>query len=660
MKRKGLTICMLLLPLFLMAAPITQEQALQKACEFMKGHPKWTKGKMTKPSQFPLKLCSAQTAACYYVFNVGEQQGFVVVSGDDRTPAILGYATNGAFDADDIPANMQAWLEDYEHQISMLDQQSAAQAPSPHHQAVVPLITSIWSQTAPYNSMCPLLSGNRPAFTGCAATAMAQVMNYHKYPDSTLVKIPAYNTRTNGIPLPAIDKKTVIDWDNMLDDYSETYSEVQQQAVAQLMMLCGQSIETDYTSYGSNAFPAYISTALAKYFGYDKNMRFLYRESFRAEEWDALIYHELSEQRPVIFSGQGTSEGHTFIIDGCDEDGFYHVNWGWGGLYNNYFRLSILDPYNADDSTSLDGYNHYQNAIVGIKKPVEAEIPKEGLSLVTRYLYVDAEETQFERQSDGTFALPIFIIMSNQSVTTRSYDIGCGIYNDQDSLVLAEYLFSSRNITHLSTVWKNTTLSIPEDLPDGNYVIKAICKPVGTDEWLLGLWNFDMRIGATIQDDVLTTQSYSAFNVSGTIETTAEQLSLGCRVPLLVTMTNNGPNLNQIMTLYVNDEIKGYTYVEAEAGDTVTIALSYQATHSGENEIRLVIPWEDTQIIAAKGYVYVRGDETVGILSHSLASPKASFHCNPHVTPLFDLQGRRLNAEPKHGVYIRNGKKVVK
>ena len=291
---------------------------------------------------------------------------------------------------------------------------------------------------------------------------------------------------------------------------------------------------------------------------------------------------------------------------------------------------------------------------------MEAEIPKEGLSLVTRYLYVDAEETQFERQSDGTFALPIFIIMSNQSVTTRSYDIGCGIYNDQDSLVLAEYLFSSRNITHLSTVWKNTTLSIPEDLPDGNYVIKAICKPVGTDEWLLGLWNFDMRIGATIQDDVLTTQSYSAFNVSGTIETTAEQLSLGCRVPLLVTMTNNGPNLNQIMTLYVNDEIKGYTYVEAEAGDTVTIALSYQATHSGENEIRLVIPWEDTQIIAAKGYVYVRGDETVGILSHSLASPKASFHCNPHVTPLFDLQGRRLNAEPKHGVYIRNGKKVVK
>jgi hypothetical protein len=126
-------------------------------------------------------------------------------------------------------------------------------------------------------------------------------------------------------------------------------------------------------------------------------------------------------------------------------------------------------------------------------------------------------------------------------------------------------------------------------------------------------------------------------------------------VPLLVTLTNNGPNLNEVMTLYVNDEIKGYTYVEAEADETLTIALSYKATSCGDNNISLVIPlpWEDQTIIAAQGYVHVKGEETVSIQSQPLVKPK-------NISPYFDLQGRRLNKEPMHGVYIRNGKKVVR
>ena len=89
---------------------------------------------------------------------------------------------------------MQWWLEDYERQMSKLNQQPVTIAPIPHHQAVAPLITSRWRQTAPYNGLCPLVAGSNLSFTGCVATAMAQIMNYYKYPESTLIKIPAYNT----------------------------------------------------------------------------------------------------------------------------------------------------------------------------------------------------------------------------------------------------------------------------------------------------------------------------------------------------------------------------------------------------------------------------------------------------------------------------------
>ena len=334
MEKKVLTICLLLLPLMLMAAPITQEQAKQKASEFMTGHAKMAKGRMLKAAQAPLKMQQAETAASYYVFNVGEQEGFVVVSGDDRTPAILGYADSGTFDAANIPANMQAWLQGYEAQISKLDQYPAAQASVASHEAIAPLIKSTWGQGAPYNLMCPIdPSNNESSYSGCVATSMAQVMNYYKYPEMTTAVIPAYTTDSYGLSMRAI-AKTTIDWDNMLDQYDDSATEAQQQAVAQLMLLCGQTVKMDYTAYGSYSYSSDVTTALSKYFGYDKNVHYAIRNLYRAAEWDNLIYEELQEGRPVIYRGSSLMDGHAFIIDGYSEDGLYHVNWGWNG--NNF------------------------------------------------------------------------------------------------------------------------------------------------------------------------------------------------------------------------------------------------------------------------------------------------------------------------------------
>ena len=632
MEKKVLTICLLLLPLMLMAAPITQEQAKQKASEFMTGHPKMAKGRMLKAAQAPLKMQQAETAASYYVFNVGEQEGFVVVSGDDRTPAILGYAASGNFDAANIPANMQAWLQGYEAQISKLDQYPAAQASVASHEAIAPLIKSTWGQGAPYNLMCPIdPSNNESSYSGCVATSMAQVMNYYKYPEMTTAVIPAYTTDSYGLSMRAI-AKTTIDWDNMLDQYDDSATEAQQQAVAQLMLLCGQSVKMDYTAYGSYSYSSDVTTALSKYFGYDKNVHYAIRNLYRAAEWDNLIYEELQEGRPVIYRGSSLRDGHAFIIDGYSEDGLYHVNWGWNGNYDSYFLLSVLDPYVEGVNTTIspDAFNFYQEAVVGIQKPTEAEPSEDALALATDYLIIDAYETEFERQADGTFVLPVYISMVNLTATTRSFDIGCGIYNDQNEQVEAVKMFTKRNLAYYDYGWMSTTLTLPASLPDGTYSIKAVSRPINTDKWLIGTGDFEYYIGLTIKDNVAYTSSFGTFDLSGTIVSTIEQPTLGSPVPIRATITNNGRNFNQAMNLIVNGSNVGGFHIEAEAGETVDVDLSYIPTRSGANEVSLQQERYNGVVVAASGVVNILGSESTQLLFG------------------FNVKDRRVNASVPH------------
>ena len=130
----------------------------------------------------------------YYVFNRGDNNGFIIVSADERTIAVLGYSYKGNFDYDLLSPNLKAWLASYDEQIESLDDpQSTTLSAVALEQLEQPEVTTrfaaeltldyvtIWGQREPYNDKCPG-SGNTKAMTGCGATAMAQVMNYHKWP----------------------------------------------------------------------------------------------------------------------------------------------------------------------------------------------------------------------------------------------------------------------------------------------------------------------------------------------------------------------------------------------------------------------------------------------------------------------------------------------
>ena len=99
-------LALILLPVVSNAQQISEQQALLKAQQFMKGKvfnevskARGVQGNNDEPSAF-------------YVFNVEDNGGFVVVSGDERTPAILGYGDSGNMDVDNLPSNVQ-WLMDY-------------------------------------------------------------------------------------------------------------------------------------------------------------------------------------------------------------------------------------------------------------------------------------------------------------------------------------------------------------------------------------------------------------------------------------------------------------------------------------------------------------------------------------------------------------------
>ena len=356
--------CVLSLP----AQQVTQEVALKKAEQFL--------GKASLSRRVPHKapqLTLANNRNEFYVFNDKANGGYVVVSGEERMPDVLAYSYDSRFDADNMPCNMKAWLEGYAEQVKYLrtHPEASARRTTPERKNVDPMLTCWFHQSSPYNDKCPEVDGKR-CHTGCVATAMAQIMYYWKWPKQTTDVIPGYTTSTHKIEMPEIPV-TTIDWDNMLGAYYyNDYTEKQADAISTLMLLCGTSVEMNYTPTGSGA--GSCSYALPKYFNYDDMLESVSRNGCKIEDWEQLIYDEMKSKRPVLYDGFPTDgSGHAFVLDGY-QDGYFHVNWGGGEGSESYVLMT--------DAEGWKGYTEYQGAVVGIQPPASEDNP-------SRYAVID-------------------------------------------------------------------------------------------------------------------------------------------------------------------------------------------------------------------------------------------------------------------------------
>ena len=408
--------------------PVSRSQALQNARNFIQKRG----GNIKKMAlrQAPLKSNEAENAP-YYIFNLGDDNGFVIASGDDRAHAILGYSDEGAIDVNKMPDAMKYMLDYYEEQIQLSKNLTNSEVTnsSVSYPAVEPMLTTKWDQRYPYNANCPMIDNYRCA-TGCVATAMAQVMYYHhkKSVNKVTKRIPSYwyeDMLVNSIP-----KNSKIDWDNMLDVYQDqNYTDEQAQAVANLMLYCGTSLKMKYETYGSATSISDIPDILSNYFGYQSS-ECIWRDTFETysdEEWLKMVCEELLEGNPIIYGGTSdySSLGsHCFVIDGYDGNGYVHINWGWGGRDNAFFLLSAVENYDLSIHGFIMGtYTNGQCAIFGAK-PSEESVPR----LKTVKITLNSDTLIHEKNSFGDDDYYVSLSCEVENITEGVEQFDAGFY----------------------------------------------------------------------------------------------------------------------------------------------------------------------------------------------------------------------------------------
>lgn len=313
----------------------------------------------------------------FYVFNKPNDGGFVLISADDRTYTVLGYSDTGHWDENDLPENARAWFESYAETISALPEAYHPSAPqqTASYTPVAPLCETNWGQTAPYNNLCPSTSSGH-AVSGCVSIAASQIMKRYAYPEHGTGS-HAYKWATeNGdsIILSANFENTTYDWTNMLNRYDSVEStQAQQTAVATLVYHCGVAANMKYGADASSANSNTMIKALMTYFGYDKGIHRLFKDYAGEAILEQAMYEDLRAGRPVYISAKTVrNEGHAFICDGIDADGLFHINWGWLGKSDGYFRFSALNPQEqgTGGSTTNQGFNENLQIFTHIRPDV--------------------------------------------------------------------------------------------------------------------------------------------------------------------------------------------------------------------------------------------------------------------------------------------------
>lgn len=225
---------------------------------------------------------------------------------------------------------------------------------APRPESVDPLMTTAWGQDAPYNNLCPEYAPGRHCKTSCVATAMAQVMRYHRYPARGIGKKSIeWKYGSLSETLSADFAATEYQWDLMLDNYVGAYTDAEADAVATIMYQCGIAADAEYTpasgAYIDDAFRAAID-----HFGYARESVLADREYFDDTVWAELVMDAIAAGYPVYYGGYTSSYlGHAFVVDGYDKRGYVHVNWGFGSSSDGYYPLSGLKPYVYGQSAML-------------------------------------------------------------------------------------------------------------------------------------------------------------------------------------------------------------------------------------------------------------------------------------------------------------------
>lgn len=464
---------------FASAKQIGPERALEIARQFST-----TDTKLKSMSASPAQMKVVYTAkpegspadsddnGLLYVVSSGDNAGYVMVAGDDVViNPVLGYSTAGEFDYDAAPDNLKWWIGEYARMIEYAAEHGMAVAETPKFDTSLdPLIKTHWNQDYPFNDLCPMLDDGSRAYTGCVATAMAQVMKYHEWPEQGTGS-HTYTDPYCGQTLSANFGETTYRWDLMPNDYDGTWTAEQIKAVATLMAHCGVAVDMQYMPDGSGAYSGDVPAALVNYFGYAEDIIHRDRDYYTQNEWIEMMKAELDASRPVYYHGQSTGGGHAFVIDGYNVDGYFHVNWGWGSNLDGYFLIATLDP-GADQGIggTTAGYAYSQGAIFNLHRPTGNETVTPDFRMSGLTLYGGGTiSTSIETVKGSSFYFYINNVFNYQPLASFGGYFGIAFEDDNGETVLSFYSEIANIDYGIGYEYYPVTVTIPEDIADGHY-----------------------------------------------------------------------------------------------------------------------------------------------------------------------------------------------
>ena len=432
MKKIFIGLMALLVSVTLFAERVSVEDAALVANNFMRAASNSNIKKAVPAKRMVLKANASVAEPQYYVYENADGEGWVIIAANDVVTPVLAFSETGHFRTDNMPENIKHWMGHYDKFIKRIENdgvkasektqaewnrlRKAPPSTAKGNVVVAPLIKTTWDQDAPFNNLCPG-SGSNKAYTGCVATAMAQVMNFWQWPvkgtSSHTYQPVQIEYDSQGYPtgetyilypgnLTANFGSTTYDWANMKKSYSGSSSSTQETAVATLMFHCGVGTEMMYggdgeggsgtytTNYGDWTSNDNAQNALYKFFGYKKSTGYVrdgykyggvtYYDKWTDAAWTAMVKGELDKQHPIMYGGASDEGGHSFICDGYDDyndatnGNYFHFNWGWSGQNDGWYRLSSLKPGSGGAGGGGYDFSEDQDVIIGIvpDKPATA------------------------------------------------------------------------------------------------------------------------------------------------------------------------------------------------------------------------------------------------------------------------------------------------
>lgn len=614
----------------------------------------------------------------YYVFNI-QSGGFIITSADDRATEILAYVDRGSFEPEALPDNMRWWLGEYARQIKAVCNMPETavkhtRVPKAAKAEIAPMLETEWSQEAPYNRLCNYDNGTgvSESATGCTATAMAQIMYYHKWPEKGTGSYSYdYTLNVNGKDIPQHKESNfaehTYDYANMLPSYrAGGYSLAQAEAVALLMYDCAISVNSmfDDISSGTPGASNWVIYSMVDYFGYSPLAKEVYKDQLASEEeWENLIYNDLAAGLPVFYSGETDGgSGHAFVCDGY-KDGLYHINWGWEGTFNGYFSVTgadALNPYGGAGLTG-EGYRNDQHIITGLK-PAK---PGSGVA---------AQDVLTISQSSATHSEELFISGSMMNLSDNEVYMGIELTNvatGKNTITgITDYTFAPGNS------FSGLLLSTIDIVTNGTYAVWPVYQISGTSEWL----RIEANAGQGEPLMLTITGETPKFYVTEPISfehgefTSIENLKLIVKLQALENIENvelrayfRQPWNGQVAgTLYgvIPSMQKDYTGVltmvplgstsQLQEGMTYTLEL-----YLYENGQDVKIPMSAYTKIGNANIVTAEEEKVLGIDNITVDSPIVDVYTIDGVLIRSKVHEDKAIENLPKGIYVVNGKKIL-